>query len=145
ESQIHFTVETIKTKKEEKRECLRVAFGMARDRRDANKSWEDCDEGSLDDRLTDILVEMLVGAETSYRDRLLGHRGIIKRRAEAELKRRKEQAERQVRELQEKLARERISGLLAQAKALDRANQIRSYVGSVRARASEMSIGARRL
>ena len=143
ESHIHFTVEPIKSKKEEKRERLRLAFGMARDRANASKSWEDSDEGSLDDRLTDVLVEMLVGAEASYRNSLLGHREwIIERKAaaEAELKRRKEEAEREARELQEKLARERISRLLAQAKALDRANQIRSYVESVRERAAETSI-----
>ena len=143
ESHIHFTVEPIKSKKEERRERLRLAFGMARDRANASKSWEDSDEGSLDDRLTDILVEMLVGAEASYRNSLLGHREwIIERKAaaEAELKRRKEEAEREARELQEKLARERVSRLLAQAKALDRANQIRSYVESVRERAAETSI-----
>ena len=89
---IHFTVEPVKRKKEEKRERLRLAFGMARDRANASKSWEDSDESSLDDRLTDVLVEMLVGAEASYRNSLVRHRDwTIERKAaaEAELKRRR--------------------------------------------------------
>jgi len=131
ESHVHFTLEPVKTKKEERKERLRLAFGMTRDREKASQFWEDNDEGALEHQLTDILVAMLVRAETSYRNNLVAHREwIIERKAsaEAELKRRKEEAERRARELQEKLARERIARLLAQAKALDRANQIRSYV-----------------
>jgi hypothetical protein len=50
---------------------------MARDRAHASKFWEDGDESSLDDRLTDVLVEMLVGAEASYRNSLVRHREWI--------------------------------------------------------------------
>jgi hypothetical protein len=74
---------------------------------------------------------------------LIRHRErVIERKAEAEaeLKRRKEEAERKARELQEKLARERIARLLSQAKALNSANQIRTYVESARLRAAEMPI-----
>ena len=68
----HFTIEPLKTKNEGMRERLRLAFGMAPDRASASKFWEDkYDEGSLDDRLTDVLVEMLVGAEASYRNGLV--------------------------------------------------------------------------
>ena len=85
--------------------------------------------------MTEIIVTMLVSAEASYRDGLMRHREWIvarKASAEAELTRRKEEAERKTRELEEKLARERIAHLLAQAKALARANQIRAYVASAR-------------
>jgi hypothetical protein len=143
ESHIHFTIEPIKSKKESQRECLRFAFGMARDRASACKFWEDSDESTLEDQLTEILVEMLVGAEASYRDGLVRNREwIIERKAEAEaeLKRRKEEAERKARELQEKLTRERIGRLLSQAKALHRANRIRAYVESTLLRAAEMPI-----
>jgi leucyl aminopeptidase (aminopeptidase T) len=71
---------------------------------------------------------------------LVRHREwIIQRKAdaEAELKKRKEEAERKAREFQEKLARERIAHLLAQARALDRANQIRTSVEAVLFRFSE--------
>src|SRR6185503_1915551 len=119
------------------------AFGMARDRARANKFWEDNDERSLEDQLTDIVVEMLVSAEVSYRNSLVRNREwIIERKAaaEAELKRRKEEAERKARELQEKSARDRIAHLLAQARALDRADQIRAYVESARSRVAETSL-----
>jgi hypothetical protein len=143
ESHSYFTIEPIKSKKEGQRECLRLAFGMARNRSSASKFWEDNDERSLEDQLTDVLLEMLVSAEASYRHGLVRNREwIIERKAaaEAELKRRKEEAERKARELQEKLARERIARLLSQAKALDRANQIRTYVEFALLRAAEMPI-----
>lgn len=144
ESHVYFTVEPIKSKKEGNKERLRLAFGMARHREGTSQFWEDNDERSLEDQLTDILIEMLVGAEASYRNSLVRNREwIIERKAatEAELKRRKEEAERKARELQEKLVRERIGRLLSQAKALDHANQIRTYVESVLLRAAEMQVG----
>src|SRR6185312_10093315 len=140
EPHINITKKPAKTKKEEKKERLCLAFGMARDRARANKFWEDNDERSLEDQLTDIVVEMLVSAEVSYRNSLVRNREwIIERKAaaEAELKRRKEEAERKARELQEKSARDRIAHLLAQARALDRADQIRAYVESARSRVAE--------
>jgi hypothetical protein len=90
--------------------------------------------------LADILAAILVKAEASYRDRLVGYRDwIIERKASAaaELQRRKDEAERKTRELAEKAARERIARLLAQAKALERANQIRAYVDTAMSRARE--------
>jgi hypothetical protein len=143
ESHIYFTIEPFKSNTEKQKERLRLAFGMARDRASASKFWDDSDASSLEDQLSDTLVEMLVSAEVAYRNGLIRHREwVIERKAEAEaeLKRRKEEAERKVRELQEKLARERIACLLSQAKALDSANQIRTYVESVRLRAAEMPI-----
>jgi hypothetical protein len=143
ESHIHFTIEPIKSKKEDQKERLCLAFGMARDRASASKLWEDREESSLEYQLSDILAETLVSAEVRYRDSFIRHREwIIERKAaaEAELNRRKEEAERKTRELQEKLARERIERLLDQAKALERAKQIRAYVDAVELRAAEMSI-----
>lgn len=143
ESHIHFTVEPVMTKKEQKREHLRLAFGRACEKTNAAEFWEDRDETSLDDQLSDVLVAMLVGAEASYRNGLVRHREwIIERKADAEteLRKRQEQVERQARELQQKLARERIAHLLAQAKAFDRANQIRAYVESALLGATDTSI-----
>jgi hypothetical protein len=48
-----------------------------------------------------------------------------KTEAQAEIKRRAEEAERKARELAEKRAQQRVDLLLSQAKAFDRANQIR--------------------
>lgn len=86
---------------------------------------------------------MLVTAEASYRDGLIQHREhVIERKAEAEaeLKRREEEAERKARELEERLARERIGRLLSQANALDRVNRIRAYVDSALARSAEVQV-----
>jgi hypothetical protein len=111
----------------------------------ASQLWGDGDVGQLEGQLTDVLVDMLLGAEASYRNDLVRNREwIIERKAEAEaeaeLKRRKDEVERKARELQEKLERERIGRLLSQAKALNRASQIRIYVESVRLRTAEMPI-----
>lgn len=140
QSHVHFSIEPMKTKKDDRKERLRLAFGLARDRANAEQFWEDGEDGLLEQRLTDILVAMLVAAETSYRNGVASHREwIIERKseAEAELTRRKQEAERKARELAEKQARERIARLLAQAKALARADQIRAYVDAVRSRILE--------
>jgi hypothetical protein len=142
-SHVCFVIEPIKSNKEGQREHLRLTFGMARDRANASRFWEDGDKGPLEDQLTEVLVEMLLSAEALYRNDLVRNREwIIERKAaaETELKRRKEEAERKARELQEKLARERIARLLSQAKALNRATQIRTYVESVRLRTTEMPV-----
>lgn len=142
DSYVPFTVEPVPTKKEQKKERLRLAFGRARDRGSESQFWEDGDDGRLEDQLGDILVHMLVAAETAYRNRLLEEREwVIERKAaaEAELKRRKDEAERQARALAEKQARERIARLLAQAKNLARANEIRAYVEATLLRAGEMA------
>lgn len=140
-SHVHFTVEPIISKKEGQKERLRLAFGATRDRENSNRVWEDSDERQLEGGLTEVLVEVLVSAELSYRGGLVRHREWIIRRkseAEAELRRRQDEAERRARELQEKLERERIRRLLSQARALDRANQIRAYVESARLRVAEI-------
>ena len=139
ESHTYFTIEPVKSKGEGT-ERLRLSLGMARDRAIASKSWDDNEEGALESKLTETLIEMLVGAETSYRNSLIRHREwIIERKgaAEAELRRRQEETERKARELDEKLARERIGRMLSQAKALDRANQIRTYVETVLSRIAQ--------
>ena len=106
--------------------------------------WDDA-KLSLEDQLTEIMIEMLVAAETSYRASLVRHRDwIIERKAdaEAEIRRRRDEAERKAREREAKLARERIGRLLTQARALDNADRIRSYVDAALARAAELPIAA---
>lgn len=136
-----FTIEPIKSNREGKKEHLRLAFGEPRSRAPATKYWEDSDSHIVEDHLTEVMVEMLMQAERSYRNGLVHHREwIIERKAaaEKELLCRKEETERKERELQERLARERIATLLSQAKALDRANQIRAYVDAVLTRSAEL-------
>jgi hypothetical protein len=91
---IRFTLEPIKSK--EPRQSARLILAFSR----GNKSWEDEGRRLLEYQLTDILVAMLVAAETLYRDSLFKNRECIienKARAELELKRRKEAAERHAR------------------------------------------------
>lgn len=143
ESHIYFTLEPFRSKKEPQTERLKLGLGMARDRATPGESWEDEDERPLEDRLTDILVGLLVTAEANYRDTLAQTRNwVIERKAaaEAELKKREAEAERKARELEAKVAGERIGRLLSQAKALDRANQIRAYVEAAASRASELPV-----
>jgi hypothetical protein len=139
-----FTIEPIKSKKGGQSERLCLVFSRERDRSNTDKSWEDREESQLENQLTEILVQMLLSAEASYRNGLARHREwIIERKAEAEaeIKRRLDEAERKARELQQKSERERIGRLLSQAKAFDRANQIRTYVESARLRVAETATG----
>jgi hypothetical protein len=141
QAHVGFTIEPLKSKKGNQSERLCLTFGSERLGTKTNKCWEDDDESQLENQLTEILVQMLLRAETSYRDGLDQHRErIIKRKSEAEVefRRRLDETEREARELQEKLDRERIGRLLYQAKTLDRANQIRAYVESARLRLPEM-------
>lgn len=137
QAHVGFTIEPIKSKKVGHSERLCLTFGSERLGTKPDRCWEDNNESQLENQLTEILVQMLLSAETSYRDGLIRRRErIIERKAEAEaeLKRRQDEAERKARDLRERLERERIQRLLSQAKALDRANQIRTYVESARLR-----------
>jgi hypothetical protein len=134
ETHVYFTVEGFKSKKEPQVDRLRIALGRTTAREQVGRSWEDNDESSIEDQLTEIMIELLVKAEDAYRESLVSHRDwIIERKAaaEAEIRKQKEEADRKERELQEKLANERIGRLLSQAKALQRASEIRTYVDMV--------------
>lgn len=142
ESYVPFTVETVASKKEQKKARLQLAFGRARERGGDSRVWEDGDDARLEDQLAEVLVQMLVAAETQYRDHLREKRERLiegKAEAEAELQRRKDEAEREARALAEKQARERIARLLAQAKNLARANEIRAYVEATLLRMGEIT------
>jgi hypothetical protein len=51
-SHVYFTIEPIKSRKEGQKERLRLIFGTARDRANANKFWEDDVKSPLEDQLT---------------------------------------------------------------------------------------------
>ncbi len=87
-------IDPIKSRKERERLCL--ALGVAWDRKNSSKYWEDSEESAPEDQLTEVLVSMLIKAELCYRDGSARHRDWIiehKAAAEAELKRQKEEAE----------------------------------------------------
>jgi hypothetical protein len=125
---ISFTIEPTASKSEQKNDHLQLTLGPARNRSKSDRSWLDTEERALHDQLTDILTEILVSTEIAYRDGQVRHREWMisrKTEAQAEIKRRAEEAERKARELAEKRAQQRVDLLLSQAKAFDRANQIR--------------------
>lgn len=104
-------------------------------------AWEDGDTSKLEDQLTQVLIGIIVAAETFHRENAVHHHEwLIKRRAEMveELRRKKEEEIRKARELKEKLERERIERLLAQADAMHKATVIRTYVDAVLARSSDV-------
>ena len=109
ESRIHFTLETITSKKPHQSERLCLAFDAVPDRAGGRKSWEDKGRRLLEYQLADVLVGMLIAAEVLYRENLISNRQWViesKARADVELKRREEEAERHARELHEKQVRE---------------------------------------
>lgn len=143
QSEIRFSIEPMQSTKSG-RESLRLELGL--DPADPGRSWEDGDAGKLERQLPDVLVAILVRAETAYRGSLIQCRErIIEAKAWAaeELSRRQREAERQAREREVRLQQERIDRLLAHAGALDRANQIRAYVESVLSRGSELALPPR--
>lgn len=140
---IYFAIEAIASRKRQQREGLRLSLGSVHSRTPQPQYWEDNEEASLEHQVTTVLVEMLVASETAYRRSLIERREwIIERKAaaEKELRERKEKAEREAKVLAEKKERERIGRLLAQARALNRANQIRAYVSTALSRATEMPL-----
>ncbi len=139
ETTICFEIEVINPNKSNER--LRLRFYDKTDGKSEDKCWEDKGRRKIEYQLTDIFVMMLVEAERRYRQFLNRYRERIiesKFEAEAELKRRHEEAERRERELREKEARENRMKLLREVKALHQANQIRAYVQAVLGRAAEI-------
>ena len=86
------------------------------------------------ERLTDIVVDVIVAGEAQYRASQISHHAwLIKRRAEneAELVRRHEEAERRRRERELKEQQERRDLLFRQARDWRTAQDIRAFVGDV--------------
>ena len=126
-------------------ERLRLTIPSRRFEAPLSKSWEDADDGALEDKLTDILTEMLIAAERSHREgEFAHHRWRIERKAQLEEQERKRIAEeeRKAGELLAKQMQERIDRLMGQAANLDRAETIRRYADAVLARAPELDMPA---
>ncbi|WP_332767784.1 hypothetical protein [Phenylobacterium sp.] len=103
-------------------------------------TWIDGEEGKLEDQLTDILIAFGVAGEVHYRQgRIAHHAYLLKRRAdnEAEVIKRRLEAERLAREKREREAKARRDMLLGQAHDWRTAANIRSFVAEVMARGSQ--------
>jgi len=113
--------------------CIANSWPSARDQ--PIESWTDVEGQPLETRLADIAVAIVVHGERVCRSSAQHHREwVIKRKADiAEEQRRKEEERRRLeRERLERLEKAQIARLLAQAKALRDAQDIRAYVAAVR-------------
>lgn len=143
ESYVGFIIEPLKLKNRGRQESLSLSFTRS-STGDEKSQWSD-EDGRLENKLTEILIEMLVIAEVSYRRSLIAKRQwLIDRKTEAktELLRRQIQAEQEAREGEERLARERVGRLLTQAKMIERADRIRTYATVIVSRADRINASA---
>jgi hypothetical protein len=88
----------------------------------------------LENHVREIVIELIVCGEQSYRDNLLHqHEWRVQRKAQLDEDERKRvlQVERQRKEEQTRLEQQRIEHLLSQADALHKAQLIRAYVAAV--------------
>lgn len=102
--------------------------------------WTDGADGKLEERLTEIVVSFIVAGEAQYRARQADHHAwLVKRRAdnEAELERRRIEAERKRREQEERDAQARRDHLFGQARDWRTAQDIRGFVTGVLAEAGD--------
>jgi hypothetical protein len=100
------------------------------------KPWEDTSERKLEEQLTDIVVEIIVEGELSYRSQeTRRYEWALERRANArvELEKRRMEEERKARERRLREAREARDALLSQAGRLQDAKAIREFVATVEA------------
>lgn len=126
---------------------LRVPDGLAcriiahHDSDQVLESWSDSD-GKLERRLADVAVAIVVRGERNYRTAISQNREwIITRKAELVEEARRLDAEQRRLEHERavRLQKARVDRLLAQARALAEADEIRAYVLAVEARQSELA------
>jgi hypothetical protein len=114
---------------------------------DEAHSWSDAEDHGLEARLTEIVVQVILAGEVSYRAaaRASYERTLSRRRElEAELVRRQEEAARKARETAIAAEKERRTQLLTMAADLRAADDIRSLVARVMARNAPDAEGASR-
>lgn len=98
-------------------------------------TWEDESDDRVEGHLTDVAVNVLVAGENSCREKELSHyRWLVKHKADLIewAKKDKQEAEKAERERRVKEEQAHLDRLLSEAKALREAEEIRSYVASVR-------------
>jgi hypothetical protein len=110
DTSVPFNLEPIKSKSRGTSDAtdnnrLGLALGSHRSRDAGEKAWEDDDKQTLENKLTEIVVEIMVTAERWYREgRVRQHEWRIQRKAEVEteIRREKAEAEQKARELRVK-------------------------------------------
>ena len=99
-----------------------------------SQSWSDDEDGKIEERLSEIAIQIVFLAEAEYRkgvERRYEARKVRKAQLEEELRQKKLAAERAERERIQKLEKARIDRLLGQATAFEQAAVIRKYVEAV--------------
>jgi hypothetical protein len=112
--------------------CLAVLVGPGS--QEVRSFWTDDEQGTLEARMTDIAVDVVLTAELQRRKSAVRrHEWRIERKAQIEEEDRKRQAEaeRAERERQQRLEQARIDRLLKDAAAFQQATEIRHYVAAL--------------
>ncbi|MFN3575034.1 MAG: hypothetical protein ACK4TR_16035 [Phenylobacterium sp.] len=112
---------------------LRLVIGEA-NASDYRAVWTDDDEGKLEAKLNAITLEIVVASEALYRARSVAHHQWLledRVRLEAEVKRRRAEAERRERERRAAEEKARRDMLFGQAQAWRSAQDIRGFVSEV--------------
>ena len=116
------------------RHKMRLSLNHWRSPQEKALSWQDLDGDRIENHLREIVMELIVRGEQSYRDSLIRHRERrIERQAQLQEQERKRKAEKEriAKERLAKLERLRVDHLLKQADAMRQAVQIRSYVAAI--------------
>jgi hypothetical protein len=119
-----------------RRERLRLSLKTSQNGGAGHTLAEDSDEGPIEGRLRQVVVNLIVKGEENYRASLLeSHKWALELRHERieEARKARAEAERKERERIAALEKARVDRLLAEAQALQRAREIRAYVGEVKA------------
>ncbi len=115
-------------------QVLQIQMGPFDEKGNPRKAWKDVPDLRLAEIVGEIAIELLVAAETRYREMCLRqHQQRLEQRERdiVQAEKARLEAERQQRERIEKIERERLERLLADAEALHRAQLIRGYVAEV--------------
>lgn len=117
------------------REDLRLAITTWREDTSVRNAWQDDEQGTLESKATQIVVEMIIAGELLHREsELRHHRWLVERKDQLE----KEALEKKAAQVQKererltKLEAARVTRLLDQATALRQAREIRAFVDEVR-------------
>jgi hypothetical protein len=117
------------------KDAMQLSFRRGWSGASEGPTWRDKPGVPLERQLREVAAAVIVFAEQTLRDAVAGaHAWRIQRKAELEEaeRRRKVEEERQRRLQQAKREQARVDHLLGQARALEQARQIRTYVDAVR-------------
>lgn len=139
---ISFTLKEVESRQKNKKQTKEQLTLTINSRySEVKRSWIDNDERKIEKILSEIVVELIMTGEIHYREHVLHqYNWKVERKAELEEEERQRvlKEEQLARELKEKRESKRIENLLAQAKALQDANTIRSFVDSILADANKI-------